>query len=557
MSFRIPSHLKKYIVPQNYQKYTEEDQAVWHYLMKRIGDLQSRYGHSMCLKGMQKTGITFDRIPKISQIDKKLQSFGWRAVSVSGFLPPRAFMDFQSHGILPIASELRTVNHIHYTPAPDIVHEAAGHAPFLIHPVFSRFLKEYAQVVKKAIVNWQDMKKYEAIRQLSDMKENPSSSQKDIQKAEKHLLYLQRHLKTESESSRLSRFIWWTSEYGLIGSLKTAKIYGAGLISSIEEAKKCFHTGVKKIPLTVDCLNYPYDITRFQPQLFVTPNFEHLLVVLQEIAGHLAWQKGGLYGIREALKSRTLNTVELTGGLQISGVLEKAVSYRKEICFLKFAGPSQLSFKDKEIKGQGKNRHAEGYSTPLNPVEIPKNLHAGQILNLHFPKEIELKGQVEKVISKQGRPIVITFKNCSVCRGGEILYAPQWGPFDLLVASGRVVSVFSGPADEKAFGLEDSFKPSVVEKKSWTEKEKAKFKAYRVVSQLESKKYKSKKTLTQLVSLWQSRFPKEWLLGLEILKQSSSWQQTRKIINAHLNGLKKSHPHLRSLIQEGRSFYTS
>ena len=145
---KIPKHLKKYIVPQNYKKYTNEDQAIWRYLMKRIVALQSQYGHKDCVKGMQKTGITFHKIPKITEMDKKLQEFGWRAVSISGFLPPNAFMDFQAHGILPIASELRTLQHIRYTPAPDIVHEAvmerksenlfelSNHITFLIRKVF-------------------------------------------------------------------------------------------------------------------------------------------------------------------------------------------------------------------------------------------------------------------------------------------------------------------------------------------------------------------------------------------------------------------------------------
>ena len=150
--------------------------------MKRIVALQSQYGHRDCVKGMKKTGITSHKIPKIQEMDKKLQEFGWRAVSVSGFLPPRAFMDFQAHGILPIASELRTLQHIRYTPAPDIVHEAVGHAPFLIHPVFSRFLKEYARVVKKALMSRHDVKKYEAIRHLSDIKETPSPKKKILKR---------------------------------------------------------------------------------------------------------------------------------------------------------------------------------------------------------------------------------------------------------------------------------------------------------------------------------------------------------------------------------------
>ena len=552
----IPQHLRKYIVSQNYKKYTAEDQAIWRYLMKRIVAIQSQYGHVDCIKGMKKAGITFDRIPKISEMDKKLQKFGWRAISVSGFLPPRAFMDFQAHGILPIASELRTLEHIRYTPAPDIVHEAVGHVPFLIHPVFSRFLKEYAKVVKKALISFQDIERYEAIRRLSDIKEDPSAKKSDIEKAEKCLKDVQRRIKFHSESSKLSRFIWWTSEYGLIGPLKNPKIYGAGLISSIEEAKKCFSSKAKKFPLSEDCLNYSYNITTFQPQLFVTPDFKYLLRVLKGISSQLAWQRGGLYGVREALKAKTLNTVELDSGLQISGVLEKEIHQKSQICFLKFTGPCQLSFQGKELPGHGKKYHNHGYSTPLGLIEKPKDLVKEQNLKLRFPLGIELKGEVVGKTERKGRLLLITLKNCLVRKRDKILYEPHWGFFDLAVGK-SVTSVFSGPGDEKAFGVKDSFKPSVVAKRNPSSEQRKKFRIYgkafalRGESDLERKQDKLKRLVLQL----QSQYSPLWLVALELLFHTKGFPKVKKDILAYLEYLKKTHPSLKSLIEEGRPFY--
>jgi len=57
-------------------------------------------------------------------MDYKLSQFGWGAVCVRGFIPPAAFMELQSRGILAIAADMRTLEHLTYTPAPDIVHEA-------------------------------------------------------------------------------------------------------------------------------------------------------------------------------------------------------------------------------------------------------------------------------------------------------------------------------------------------------------------------------------------------------------------------------------------------
>lgn len=550
---RIPGHLKKYIVSQNYKKYTAEDQAIWRYLMKRITALQYKYGHKDCIKGMKKTGITFHQIPKISEMDKKLQEFGWRAVSVSGFLPPKAFMDFQAHGILPIASELRTVQHISYTPAPDIVHEAVGHAPFLIHPVFSCFLKEYAKVVQKALVSSQDIKIYEAIRHLSDIKEHPSSKKTDVERASKRLQTLQKNLSFVSESSRLSRFIWWTSEYGLIGTPKNPKIYGAGLISSFGETEKCFHSKVKKIPLSKDCLNYSYDITSFQPQLFVTPDFEHLLEVLENISSGLAWRKGGLYGVREALKSKTLNTVELNTGLQISGVLQRQIQFKNQICFLKFQGPSQLSFKGRELPGHGKTYHKEGYSTPLGLLIKIKDLKIGKVLNLHFPSGIHLRGKVTGKIERNGKLLLITLIDCLVRKGEDIFYRPDWGPFDLAVGQ-SITSVFSGAADEKAFGIEDSFKPSLVPLRNYSQEEKLRFKIYRKILSIEKEKNSAKKQklLKTLFSQLQQETSPLWLAGLELLRQAKNFPKIKKDVTGWLKNL---HPSLKSLIEKGLPFY--
>ena len=171
---KVPPHLKRYVVNQHYQKYTAQDQSVYRYIMRQLKDFLSETAYApYYLKGLKETGITIDRIPRISDIDKKLKKLGWQALPVSGFIPPSAFMEFQLKSILPIASNLRTVDHISYTPAPDIIHEASGHTPFLIHPVFNDFLKKYAKVVIKAITNKKDFEQYSAIRYLSDIKENP------------------------------------------------------------------------------------------------------------------------------------------------------------------------------------------------------------------------------------------------------------------------------------------------------------------------------------------------------------------------------------------------
>ncbi|MCY4512879.1 MAG: aromatic amino acid hydroxylase [Bdellovibrionales bacterium] len=564
----MPGHLKKYIVDQNYKKYTPEDQAVWRYIMNQIRTILSNSGHEDCLRGIEASGITYDKIPDIDHMDRELQKFGWRAAVVSGFIPPRAFMDFQIHGILPVASELRTIKHIGYTPAPDIVHEAVGHVPFLRDPVFSRFLKTYASTVKKALVSHEDVKQYTAIRALSDLKENPEAKEEEIKKLEDHLKKISSEISYTSEASLLSRFIWWTSEYGLKGSLNDPKIYGAGLISSVSEARQALSQKVKIKPLTKECLNYGYDITKFQPQLFVTPDFEHLLSVLEEITQTLSWKRGRSFGVQQAIQSQTVNTVELDSGLQISGCVEKHLSQGESVEFIKFKGPVQLCFQGQELSGQGKEYHQEGYSTPLQWIQKDqkpawkltdeelrrKGLIPGRNTELKFPSDITLKGELAGTLREKGELLLLTFKNCRVQQGETVLFHPDWGPFDLGLGT-RVLSVFSGPADEKAYGLEDDFQPSVVPKRNFSNEDLEIFQLYRDIEALNTlpKIKKTEEMSNKLIEKLSHKQKRLWLAGLELLSAVKDFPEQKNRVEEYLDSLEKKHPSIKGYIKEGKS----
>mgnify|MGYP000371157777 CR=1 FL=1 len=84
-------------------------------------------------------------------MNRILKDIGWAAVSVDGFIPPNAFMEFQAYNVLVIASDIRTINHIEYTPAPDIIHEAAGHAPIITNPEYAEYLRRFGEIGSKAI----------------------------------------------------------------------------------------------------------------------------------------------------------------------------------------------------------------------------------------------------------------------------------------------------------------------------------------------------------------------------------------------------------------------
>ena len=120
---RLPPHLKQFIKPQNYEDYTPINHAVWRFVMRKNISYLSKVAHHSYLKGIEHTGISIDEIPSMYGMNRILKNIGWAAVAVDGFIPPNAFMEFQAYKVLVIASDIRQLEHIEYTPAPDIIHE--------------------------------------------------------------------------------------------------------------------------------------------------------------------------------------------------------------------------------------------------------------------------------------------------------------------------------------------------------------------------------------------------------------------------------------------------
>ncbi|MDR3608874.1 MAG: aromatic amino acid hydroxylase [Oligoflexia bacterium] len=459
---KIPNYLNPYIVAQDATQYTPIDHASWRYIMTISREFFAKHAHPLYLKGLKETGISTERIPLISEMDEKLRRFGWQAVAVSGFIPPAVFMEFLSRGILPIACDMRKLENIAYTPAPDIVHEAAGHAPIIADPEYAKYLRHYGELAEKAIFSKQDMDVYEAVRALSEIKEDPRSTPEEIKAAEMLLDEASAAVDHVSEATQLGRMGWWTIEYGLLGDETDPKIYGAGLLSSVGESYNCLKPHVKKIPLTVDCVDVTYDITRPQPQLFIARDFKALVQALDDLAERLAFRQGGVESLKKAKKAAALTTTVLESGIQISGVLERfECDAAGELSFLKYSGPVQLCHENKEIPGQGPEHHPQGFSSPVGKIrglgktaaELTdtdlKNL--GNPARIQFESGIKLEGTLTGSTKKDGKIILLSFKDCAVrAANGDLLFDPSWGAFDLACGS-RAISVHGWAADRARY----------------------------------------------------------------------------------------------------------
>lgn len=326
---------------QEYGRYTAVDQAVWRFVLLQAHARLKATAHPAYAEGLGQTGISVERIPSIAEMDEHLAPFGWGAVCVDGFIPPRAFQELQSLSILPIAADMRTAEHLVYTPAPDIIHEAAGHAPILPEPVYAAYLRRIGAAGARAFTLPEDGAVDRAIYALSEIKELPSASAEQVARAERALVDARSGVGRTSEAARLSRLYWWTAEYGLVGSPSEYKLYGAGLLSSLWESFACHDPKVQKPKLTAAAAEYDYDVTRPQPQLFVTPSFEALHDVLDEVVRELPSLKGGEAALREAHAAQEVATITLVGDIALFGVLERRVAAAGTSELLVVSGPAR------------------------------------------------------------------------------------------------------------------------------------------------------------------------------------------------------------------------
>jgi phenylalanine-4-hydroxylase len=449
----LPDHLRQFAVDQQYEHYTPIDHAVWRFIMRQNRFFLKEYAHKLYFRGLLETGISSERIPRIEEMNEILSRIGWGAVAVDGFIPPAAFMEFQAYRVLVIACDMRQIHHIDYTPTPDIVHEAAGHAPIIVDREYAAYLQRFGEVGAKAMSSLKDFELYEAIRHLSILKEVPGTDEAEIKAAEELVAQRQRELGEPSEMALISRLHWWTVEYGLIGSLENPKIYGAGLLSSIGESVTCLESSVKKLPYSIETANYPFDITTRQPHLFVTPNFEQLSNVLDEFASTMAFQTGGQGGMQKAIDCHNVATCVYSSGLQVSGVVSEILTNsNNEPIYLQTKGPTALAFNNRQLDGHGKEQHADGFGSPIGKLKTPRDISEIREgpASLEFDSGIKLNGHLDRILRRDGKIIVLSFSSCTVSFGDRILFQPEWGVYDLAVGE-RIVSVFNGAADKTAY----------------------------------------------------------------------------------------------------------
>lgn len=563
---QLPKHLQRYVVEQAYERYSALDQAIWRYVMRQNYAYLKDIAYYPYIPGLTKAGLTIERIPNLQSMNDSLKKIGWGAVTVDGFIPPAAFMEFQAHCVLVIAADIRQIEHITYTPAPDIIHESSGHAPIIGEPEYAAYLQHFGEIGSKAMSSGKDFELYEAIRALSIIKEKEDASEEEIKEATDRFNSISSNMGEPSEMALLSRLHWWTVEYGLIGSVEDHKIYGAGLLSSIGESATCMQPDVAKLPYNLDTLQFSYDITKPQPQLFVTPDFQHAYDVLEEFSKTMAFRVGGKEAMDKAIDSNNVCTVELSSGLQISGVFISTF-LGEELIAIKTNGPTALAYKNKELEGQGKQYHKDGFSSPVGlllgrrlPLEQCKladleemGLVEDKPGTIYFKSGILVSGTVKSfVFDEEGFLLLISFNDCTVVHEptNQILFQPEWGTYDMAVGS-YVNSVYAGAADKYAYEPEISISEMKTEKQVWSTEQMELHKLYSEIRKAREENLEI--DFNHYLESLENRFSQDWLALVELYELAINRQELEfeQTILQRLKEKAKNNLDLDKLISDG------
>ncbi|MCD0488471.1 aromatic amino acid hydroxylase [Pedobacter sp. MC2016-14] len=529
---RLPKHLRQFIVAQHYEKYTPVDQAVWRYVMRQNYSYLKEVAFYPYIKGLQRAGLSIEYIPDLQTMNDNLGKLGWGAVTVDGFIPPAAFMEYQAYKVLVIAADIRQINHIEYTPAPDIIHESAGHAPIIADSDYNNYLSYFGSIGAKAMFSAKDFELYEAIRHLSILKEAAGTTIEEIEAAEQSLKLIADNMGEPSEMALLSRLHWWTVEYGLIGTLENPKIYGAGLLSSIGESSSCMKADVEKLWYNKYTINYAYDITKTQPQLFVTETFQNLIDVLDEFADTMAFRRGGAESVQKAIDCKNTATAVYSSGLQVTGIFtDLYVDAEGKVTFIKTSGPSALAVDNKELPGHDKHYHKDGFSSPVGKIigsdvavedldfEDLKGLgiQKAQRADFSFESGIQINGVVKEILNNGNKLILIVFEDCTVKTvDGKVLFAPEWGTYDMAIGA-EIVAVFNGAADKDAYEELTQISEKQTQKLVYDEQTQNLHKLYKEIRRIREEGTGFEQLPTLFAAL-KMEHPSDWLATLEILE---------------------------------------
>lgn len=240
----------KTFIHQPYELYSEENQEAWRKLYALLRPKWEKYANSKFMQGVSSLCLNPQRIPTLEEINKFLEPLtGFQAKGVSGYVPTYLFFDSLKRREFPTTITIRDSQKLNYLPEPDIFHDIAGHVPMHTDRTFAEVLVRFGSLAEMAALRHCDTKNKQ-----------------------------ERMEKIKSNIQALSRFFWFTIEFGLMRQNNKLCVYGSGILSSAGEIEHSIESPqVQRFPFQLEwAINQSFEIDHYQPLLFVIDSFDHL-----------------------------------------------------------------------------------------------------------------------------------------------------------------------------------------------------------------------------------------------------------------------------------------
>ncbi len=216
-----------------YPDYTDEEQGNWKFLYNRqMKYLPDRACHEY-MEGADKLNLSPDQIPYLKELSHIFKnSTGWKIARVPGLIHEQNFFELLRGRVFPSTDYIRGKNELDYTPAPDLFHDIFGHMPLLTNEAYASFYQKFGEAALNA---------------------------------------------KGKDRTSLETFHWFTVEFGLIRNPAGMRIYGAGILSSLQEVQHALSKEVEVIDFDPErIVIQEYDVWHLQPVLFAIDSFEQL-----------------------------------------------------------------------------------------------------------------------------------------------------------------------------------------------------------------------------------------------------------------------------------------
>ncbi|HEX2621821.1 MAG TPA: hypothetical protein VHL11_16805 [Phototrophicaceae bacterium] len=196
-------------VRRPFKIFSPAEDEVWQLLWTKQMPRVHRHASRLWLEGLDKLGLSGDRIPDFSEMNQRFQDLvGWELVSTDViFSSGQDWFEHLARRQFLITEYIRDKEVLDYTPLPDIWHDTFGHLPLMANQRYADYVERFGKYAIKF---------------------------------------------TPEQRKSMGSMWWYTIEFGFMMEDGDMKAFGAGLMSSPGEMDHALSDAVEKVPFSLE-----------------------------------------------------------------------------------------------------------------------------------------------------------------------------------------------------------------------------------------------------------------------------------------------------------------